>query len=109
MGCWHGQPSGVLLNNVATGYRLFKGSVDLSALAPGLYTIELAPQEQKLLLAGVELDDDGNGGVVTSDNVLFSVDPLDVAGDDLVIEILVPEPTSLLLIAGAGLLLRRRR
>jgi hypothetical protein len=90
-----------LLNNVATGYRLFKGTVDLSALPDGTYTIRISPQEQKLLRSDVTLD-----GVVTEDPVLFSAASSDVSGEDLIIYI--PEPASLLLLAGGALLLRRR-
>jgi hypothetical protein len=92
-----------LLNDVSTGYRMFKGTIDLSALADGTYTIRISPQEQKLLRSDVTLD-----GVVTEDPVLFSAASSDVSGEDLVIHIF-PEPASLLLLAGGGLLLRRRR
>jgi len=66
--------------------------------APGTYTVQLVAGDVSVLTAGLDLNTFQPGSVIT---------PAVATGDTLTFTVL-PEPTTLLLLAGAGLFYRRR-
>jgi len=92
----------VLLQDSVGTYDLWTGVIDLTGVPLGTYTVKLMPSGGSVLQAGLDLNTDQVG----STTFKLAAGDLTAAAFDFVI---IPEPATLLLIAGAGLLIRRRR
>ena len=99
----------LLAKGIDGTYDLVNGTIDITSLAPGTYNSMIVLKDQdgkavttsKVLAPGLDLNTDWP-----------AVDFLDATvaqGDVFSFTILVPEPATLLLLAGAGLLAARRR
>ncbi len=101
----------ILRDGAAGTYDLAEGFIDITSLPPGTYKSVIVLKDQndrpvttsKVLDAGQDLNTDWP-----------AVDMTEITGDNLRVGdtfsfTIVPEPATLLLLAGAGLLARRRR
>lgn len=91
----------VLLIDPQGTYDLAQGYIDLTGWAPGTYRLELIAVHAWVIQAGLDL----NSAV---DNVVYEVPSANLAGGAFEFTI-VPEPATLVLLAGAAMLVRRRR
>lgn len=87
----------VLLWDPSGNYDMAAGVLDTSDLPDGLYTVKVVPGNTNILQAGLNLDEPLSGNFAS---------PATGVGSEFTFYI--PEPTTLLLLAGAGLLIRRR-
>ncbi len=92
----------VLLQDGQETYDLWTAVVDLTGVPLGNYLVKLTPNGASVLQAGLDLNQDQIGSTT------YKLGAGDLTGGSFEFSI-VPEPATLLLIAGAGLLVRRRR
>lgn len=92
-----------LLMNPANGFILHQGTIDTTGLPNGTYTVTLKTAGTPVVIAG-------DANLLT--NLVGSFTTPLIAGEwnpTSTFTFTIPEPATLLLIAGAGLLIRRRR
>lgn len=89
-----------LLWNPDGGYQLFASAIDLTGWAPGTYQIALFPVSAAVLKSGINLNTDQSG-------VTEAIPLANITGGTFDF-IITPEPATLILLAAAGMLYRRR-